>query len=85
MAFIQNLLHLVHAHMRVSLCSTDTDVSQHLLNHPYICTMVKQMSRERVPKNLRVHMDTDLEPDSHNHIPHGCVTQLLLANWHVLN
>ena len=85
MAFIQNLLNLVHAHVRISLCSTDTDVSQHLLNHPYICAMVEQMSRERVSKKLRVHMDPDLESDSHNHISHGCATQRLLANWYVSN
>ena len=85
MAFIQNFLNLLHTHMRICLCSTNTSVSQHLLNHPYICTMVKQMRRKCVPKKLRVHVDTNLESDSHDHISHGCATQRLLANGYVSN
>jgi hypothetical protein len=78
--FIQYFLNLVHAYVRVLLGSTDTDVSQHLLNHPYICPMVKQMSRERVSKELSVYMETNLESHLHNHISHGCTTHRRLAD-----
>ena len=66
--------------MRVGLCSTDADVPQHLLNHPYVRSVVKQMGGERMSNELGIHMDADLEPDSHDYIPHGCSTQRLPAN-----
>jgi hypothetical protein len=71
--------------MRISLCSTDTDVPQHFLNHPYVCTMVEQMSRERMSEKLRVHTDTDPQSDSHNHPSHSYTTQWPLPNWDVSN
>lgn len=85
MTFIQHLLNLAHAHVRVGLCSSNTDVSQHLLNHPNVRTVVEQMSRERVSKKLGVHMNTDPESNSNNHISHGCATQRLLADGYVSN
>ena len=68
--------------MRIGLCSPDADVPQHLLNHPYVRSVVKQMRGKRMSNELRIHLDAGLETDSHNHIPHGCGSQRLPANEH---
>ena len=66
--------------MRVGLRSADAQVPQHFLNHPYVRSVVKQMCGERMSDELRIHMDADLEPDSHRYITHGCGTQRLPAD-----
>ena len=66
--------------MRVGLCSADADVAQHFLDHPYICPVVKQMGGKRMSNKLGIHVDADLEPDSHDYISHGRSTQRLAAN-----
>jgi len=66
--------------MCVGLCSTDADVPQHLLNHPYVSSVVKQMRGERMSNELRIHMHAGLEADSHDYIPHGCSAQWLPTN-----
>ena len=73
-------MNLLHAHMRVGLCSAHADVPQHLLNHPDVRSVVKQMRRECMPNELGIHMDADLESHPHDYIPHGCSAQRLPAN-----
>ena len=66
--------------MRVGLCSADADVAQHFLDHPYVRSVVKQMRGKRMSNKLGIHVNADLESDSHDYIPHGRSTQRLPAN-----
>src|SRR5208282_785720 len=85
MTFVQNLLHLTHAHMRINLGSADIVVTQHLLNHPDVRSMIHEVRCKGMSEQLWVDMDTNPKPNSHEHTPNRYTTQWFLPNGYISN